>query len=581
MVVEGRNKMNVKLIRILLLLSMVGCTQMPKVGNDAAHNIKNSGIEAANSTSANPELTAEILFDFTLGEIALQRNQLDVAVESFTRLAKSTRDPRIAERATDIALRARRFEEAQEAITLWIALEPDSIHARQAAVVLFVGAGQLDNARPHLEKLLVSEPESVDKAFMQLNKLLSRHDDKNEILQLVRQLASQHAKLPEAHFAVSQAAWTANQLELASDAMKQALKLRPDWEMAAIHQGRILQKIANAEAFAFYEQYLGKFPKANDMRIAYIRMLMEERDFNQSRKQFHKLELENPANPDIALAIGLLSAELNDFKNAERYFKQALQLGFEDTSAIHFNLGRVNEVSQRFTEAMDSYRRVTGGDRYIPAQIRYAFLLAKQDGVTPARQHLQTVRFLDEAQHAQLVLSEAQLLREHNAYQEAFDLLNTHLKKNPDQAELLYDRALLADKIGELDILERDLRRVIELKPDSAHAYNALGYSLAERGQRLPEALALIQKAIELSPDDPYIMDSLGWVYYRMGNLKKGLNYLNLAFAARPDPEIAAHLGELLWVNGAKEDAEKVWRSALEEYPGNEVLLDTMKRFMR
>jgi tetratricopeptide (TPR) repeat protein len=581
MVVEGRSKMNVKLISVLLLLSMVGCTQMPKDGNVAARNISNSAVEAANSTSASAELTAEILFDFTLGEIALQRNQLDVAVESFTRLAKITRDPRIAERATDIALRARRFEEAREAITLWVALEPDSIHARQAAVVLFVGAGQLNNARPHLEKLLFSEPESVDKAFMQLNKLLSRHDDKNEILKLVRQLANQHSKLPEAHFAVSQAAWTANQLELASDAMKQALKLRPDWEMAAIHQGRILQKIANAEAFTFYEQYLGKFPKANDMRIAYIRMLMEERDFNQSRKQFQKLELENPSNPDIALAIGLLSAELNDFNNAERYFKQALQLGFEDTSAVHFNLGRVNEVSQRYEEAMDSYRRVTGGDRYIPAQIRYAFLLAKQDGMKPARQHLQTVRFLDEAQHTQLVLSEAQLLREHNAYQEAFDLLNTHLKKNPDQAELLYDRALLADKIGEMDILERDLRRVIELKPDSAHAYNALGYSLAERGQRLPEALELIQKAIELSPDDPYIMDSLGWVYYRMGNLKKGLNYLNLAFAARPDPEIAAHLGELLWVKGAKEDAEKVWRSALEEYPSNEVLLDTMKRFMQ
>lgn len=574
--------MNIELIRVFLLLSsIVGCTQLPQSGKEVVRNTENPSVKALESTSSNPELTAEIFFDFLLGEIALQRDYLDVAAESLTRLARTTRDPRIAERATDIALRARRFEEAKEVITLWIALEPESIHARQAAVVLFVGSGQLDNARPHLEKLLAFEPESADKAFMQLNKLLSRHHDKNETLKLVRQLASRYSKLPEAHFAVSQAAWAANHLELASDAMKQALRLRPDWEIAAIHQGRILQKIANAEAFSFYDQYLRKFPGANDMRIAYIRMLMEEKDFNQSREQFRKLELENPTNPDVALAIGLLSAELDDFESAERYFKQALRLGFEDTNTIHFNLGRVNEVSERYTDAMDAYRRVTGGERYIPAQVRYAFLLAKQDGLVLARQHLQAVRALDEEQSTQLVLSETQLLREHHAYQEAFELLNIHLKKNPDQTELLYDRALIADKIGKVDILERDLRRLIELKPDSAHAYNALGYSLAERGQRLPEALALIQKAIELSPDDPYIMDSLGWVYYRMGNLKKGLNYLNLAFAARPDPEIAAHLGELLWVSGEREDAEKIWRSALEEYPDNELLMDTMKRFMR
>ncbi len=573
--------MNVILmIKILLLLSIVGCTQMARISDSVARNPERPGSGTSDNVSSGTELTAEVLFDFLVGETALQRNQPDVAVDSFTRLARNTRDPRIAEHATDIALRTRRFDEAREAIDLWVALEPDSIHARQAAVALYVATGQLERVRPHLEKLLMFEPESIDRAFMQINKLLSRHENREETLKLVQKLAASYADLPEAHFAVSQAAWAANQLELASDAMKRALKLRPDWEMAAIHQGRILQQIANTEALTFYEQYLDKFPRANDMRIAYIRMLMEGKDFNRAREQFQKLERENPSNPDIALVIGLLSAELNDFERAEKYFKQALELGFEDTNTAHFNLGRIYEISQRDTAAMDSYRRVTGGDRYIPAQVRYTFLLAKQDGVASARQHLHTVRASDEKQKMQLILSEAQLLRENGAYRDAYDLLNVHLKKNPDQVELLYDRALVADKIGKVDVLERDLRRLIQLKPDNAHAYNALGYSLAERGQRLPEALALIQKAIELSPDDPYIMDSLGWVYYRMGNLKKGLSYLNLAFAARPDPEIAAHFGELLWMNGAKEDAEKIWRSALEEHPQNEVLLDTIKRFI-
>lgn len=527
------------------------------------------------------ELTSELLFDFLLAETALQRDNLEVAVERYAKLARDTRDPRIAERATDVALRARRPDEAEEAVTLWVNLEPDSINARQAAAALFVSIGKLDKARPHLVKLLSSEKGSVDKAFMHLSRLLSRHSDKKAALKLLQQLAIPYPNLPEAHFAISQAAWNANELELALKEMKRALALRPDWEIAAIHQGRILQKIANAEAMAFYENYLAKYPKANDMRIAYVRMLMSEKNFVSARDQFQKLMIENPFNADIALAVGLLSLELNDFDGAEENFKKALDLGYEDPNNIYFNLARIYEITQRPDAALEAYQQVSGGERYLPAQIRYAVLLLKKEGIDRARQHLHQLTPENEQQRAQLILAEAQLLREVNAHYDVFKLLDKNLEKIPDNPDLLYDRALAADKIGKFDIVEKDLRRLIELRPDNAHAYNALGYSLAERGLRLPEALALIKKAVELSPEDPYIMDSLGWVYYRMGNLSEGLNYLNLAFASRPDPEIAAHLGEVLWVKGAKEDAEKVWRSALEANPGNEMLLDTMKRLMQ
>lgn len=572
---------------MLSLLGLAGCAPLPRTDSQAKSDSVGmhtnltgmNGIET-NGPNAESVLTEEILFDFLLAETALQRDRLDIAAESYAKLARATRDARIAERATDIALRAQQPVFAQEAIDLWVKLEPQSKSAHQAAVVLFVDTGQLDRARPHLEKLMALQPNAAGQAFMQINKLLSRHPDKQETLKLVRQLERSYDKLPEAHFAVSQAAWAADELELASDAMRQALRLRPDWEAAAIHLGHILQKLDHPAAIDFYRRYLDQYPKANDLRIAYIRALMENKKFSSAREQFHQLEAENAANPDIALAIGLLSAELNDYANAERYFKKALELGFEDTNSVNFNLGRIYETSNRNREAMDSYRRVTGGERYIPAQIRYAFLLAGQDGLTPARQHLQTVRYLNEEQRMQLILSEAQLLREQGANLEAYDLLTAQLSDSLQSPEILYDRALIAEKLGKLDVLERDLRKLIELRPDSAHAYNALGYSLADRGLRLPEALSLIQKAIELSPDDPFIMDSLGWVYYRMGDLKKGLDYLEAAFAARPDPEIAAHFGELLWVNGRIEEAKKIWQSAQDSHPGNEVLQDTIKRFM-
>jgi len=561
-------------IQLALLLSMVGCTQLPKTGG-------NSGSGASGSAAPATELTADSFFDFLVGETALQRNQPDVAVESFIRLAKETRNPRFAEHATDVALQARRFGEAQEAIDLWVILEPDSMQARQAAVALFVANGQLENVRPHIEQLLRLEPETVDKAFMQINKLLSNHPDRKAVLKLVRQLASAYPDLPEAHFSVSQAAWSANEFKSASKAMNQALKLRPEWEMAAVHQGQILQKVDKNKALSFYDQYLEQFPRANDIRIAYIRMLMEEKEFDRGREQFQKLELVNPSNADIALAIGLLSAELNDLQSAEKYFKRALQLGFEDANTVYFNLGRVHEIAQHDAEAMEAYRKVTGGERFIFSRVRYAFLLAKRDGVAAARKYLKTVRVENQQQRTQLLITESQLLRDNNDFRGAYNLLDAYLKKHPDQIELLYDRALMADKIGRLDVLERDLRKLIELRPDNAHAYNALGYSLAERSLQLPEALSLIEKAIELSPDDPFIMDSLGWVYYRMGDLKKGVKYLKQAFDVRSDPEIAAHYGELLWMNGAKEDAKKIWQSALEEHPENELLLETVKRFWK
>ncbi len=564
---------------LLLLIGLAGCNQLPKVGS-----VNNEKLAKENQSQIDlprQELTSEVLFDYLLAETALQREDIDVAIQSYSRLAKNTRDPRIAERATDIALRARRPDAAQEAVAYWVNLEPNSMNARQAAAALFVSIGKLDKAKPHLEKLLSSEKSSVDKAFMHLNKLLSRHPQKAETYKLVQSLAAKYPNLPEAHFAVSQAAWSNNQLDIALKEMKRTLELRPDWEIAAIHQGRILQQIANVEAMSFYENYLGKYPKANDMRIAYVRMLMAEKNFPLAREHFQKMMAENPVNPDIAVAVGLLSLELNDFKGAEENFKKALELGYEDHNNIYFNLARIYEVTQRPDDAIETYQRISSGERFFPAQIRYAALIAKKEGINRARQHLHQIPTETDQQRIQLILAEAQLLREAGKHREAFGLLDKKLDSHPDQPELLYDRALAADKIDRFDIVEKDLRRLIELKPDNAHAYNALGYSLAERGIRLAEALALIQKAVELSPEDPYIMDSLGWVYFRMGKIQEGLNYLNLAFSSRPDPEIAAHLGEVLWVQGERENAEKIWRSALEIDPDNETLLDTMKRLMQ
>ncbi|HCM41694.1 MAG TPA: hypothetical protein DIS66_00040, partial [Candidatus Omnitrophica bacterium] len=344
---------------------------------------------------------------------------------------------------------------------------------------------------------------------------------------------------------------------------------------------RILQRISINDASEFYRDYLKKYPESNEVRIAYTRVLISGNETDLAREQLQWLMDKNPDDAEIMLAAGLLATEMGDFDVTETSFKKALNLGYKDTNAVYFHLGQIYEETDRPEMAMESYRMVKSGGRHLPAQIRYADLLATKGYLEEAREHLQKLPAANDQQTAHLILAEAQILRKSKAHQEVFDLLDEGLKKLPDYPELLYDRALAADKLGKFKILEQDLRKLIRLKPDNAHAYNALGYSLAERGIQLPEALKLIRKAVELAPEDPYIMDSLGWVYYRMGNLTEGLNYLNLAFSARPDAEIAAHLGEVLWMQGAKDDAINIWRSALEKEPGNEVLLETLQRLTK
>jgi tetratricopeptide (TPR) repeat protein len=573
--------MKFKILGVLLLSGLTACAQLPSNKEAEKTGESADAEEISQQNLPKQELTAPILFDFLVGETALQRGNLEIAVNRYVKLAKTTRDPRIAKRATEISLHAGNPFVAEQAAAMWVELEPESADARQTIAALLVNLGKLDAARPHLEKLLASEKEGVGNAFMQLNQLLARNPDKAATLKLIQQLAQPYKDLPEVHFAISQAAWFANQHPLAQEEMQRALALRPEWEIAAVHNGRILQRNSVEQASKFYRDYLDKYPASNEVRVAYTRLLIGAGEADQARDQIQWLMDKNPEDAEIMLAAGLLATEMGDFATTEASFKKALALGYKDTNAVYFHLAQIYEETNRPDLAMETYQMVKSGGRYLPAQIRYADLLALKGHLQEAREHLKKLPAANDQQAAHLILAEAQILRRSKAHQEVYDLLDEGLKKLPDYPELLYDRALAADKLGKFKILEQDLRKLIKLKPDNAHAYNALGYSFAERGTHLPEALKLIRRAVELSPDDPYIMDSLGWVYFRMGNFTEGLNFLNLAFAARPDPEIAAHLGEVLWVKGAKDDAKNIWRSALEKDPDNEILLETLQRLTK
>src|SRR4051794_561063 len=434
---------------LLLLAFCAGCSQIPgRPDTKASPDRPVAKGEAGQPRLPNQDLTGPLLFDFLLAETAFQRGDQELAIRTYLKLARTTRDPRVAQRATEIALQSRQPGASLEAAKMWVEFEPESTSARQTLAALLVSMDRLDEARPHLKELLASEGSNISEAFMQLNGLLARNPNKNATFELVKQLAQPYPDLPEAHFAISQAAWFANQFDVALAEMKQALALRPEWEVAAIYQGRILARNSNASALEFFENYLKSYPKANDTRITYARLLLAERDYAKARQQFQQLLAENPGNADITVAVGLLSMELRDYDVAEANFKKALELEYRDPGMVRFYLGGVYEKTQQYHAAMESYRSVTTGSQYLPAQIRYALLLSKNGKMDEALQYLEHLPVSNDQQRAQLIVAEAQLLRESGNYQKAFRLLSAGLEKFPDSPELLYDRALAAEKVG-------------------------------------------------------------------------------------------------------------------------------------
>jgi tetratricopeptide (TPR) repeat protein len=539
------------------------------------------GTSAQTKDIPSGDLNEPMLYEFLLGEIALQRGDNGLAAQTFLDLAKRTGDPRVARRAVEIANQARMPELALEAAKTWHELDASSSQALQVVAALLVTAKRVDESLPYLEKLLAADGVNLESGFMQLNRLLAANPDKAANLRVVRQLASKHAQLPQAHFAVAQAAASAGDEAAAVTAIRRASGLRPDWELAALLEAQIVQRRSPAAAAKVLEDFVAKNPNSREARLNYARVLVLDKRLPEARKQFEAVLSANPGNTEVIYAVGLLAFQLKDYPVAEDNMKRLLSLGYRDANGVRYLLGQIAEEQKQWPQAVQWYERISEGEQLIPARMRTANAIAKQGKLDEARAFLKRVAADTPGEEAQLTVAEAQLLRDANRNQDAFQLLGAALQKEPDQPELLYDYALTAEKLERFELLESNLRKLIAVRPDHAHAYNALGYSLAERNMRLAEARKLIEKALEIAPDDSFIIDSLGWVLYREGDLKGAAEHLRRAYNGRPDAEIGAHLGEVLWVMGERDEANRIWQDSLKSSPENETLQKTIKRFRR
>jgi tetratricopeptide (TPR) repeat protein len=523
------------------------------------------------------DLTAPLLYDFLLGEIAQQRGSPGFAAQTYLDLAKRTRDPRVARRAVELATVARMPDLALESARAWQDADPSSLQALQTLVVLLVAQKRVDDAEPYLAKLLESDATAPANGFMQMGRLLGSSPDTVANLRVVRKLADRYPKLPQAHFAVAQAASAANDDALALGEIRRAAALQPGWEIAAIYEAQLLQRQSPGEASKRLSAFLEKYPDSRDVRLNYARLLVLDKRSAEARGQFEEIGKRFAKDADAIYAVGLLAMQIREFDVAEASMKQLLELKFRDPDAARYALGQIAEERKDWPRAIEWYKSIQRGEHALPARVRTANAIAKQGKLDEARAYLRDAGAQGEQQVA-LLVAESQLLREANMNKEAFELLEGALKRTPDQPDLLYDQALTAEKLDRFDVLEASLKRLIQLQPDHAHAYNALGYSFADRNIRLAEARSLIEKALELSPGDFFIVDSMGWVLYRQGDLKGAAAQLQRAWRGRADAEIGAHLGEVLWMLGERDEARRIWQEAQKAAPDNETLQKTLKR---
>lgn len=522
----------------------------------------------------------QVVYQVLLGEIGLRRGYTDVAVSAYADLALRSRDPQILARAIEVAGYGRRLDLAYDLARRWVDLEPNSVTARQTLVGIMMVGNRGDDLAPQLIQLLELDKDNLPDNLMRLNRMLSRNPDKQAVLRLVERITQPYLTIPEGNYALAQAAAVAGDRERARASVRKALELRPDWEAAILLESQIVAEDSPAQSIALLEAFLAHKPGAKDVRLHLARSYVAEKRYADASAEFRRLLRDYPDNLEVVYPVAILALQQNDLVTAEAQLKRLLTLGFSDQDVVYFYLGQVAEAGQHESEALEYYAQVSGGEHFANARGRQAQILAHQGKLAAAREILQQAAVAAPREGASLLLTEAQLLRDANRPQEAFDLIESQLKKEPANPELLYDSALLAERLGQVDVAEARLRKLIQLQPDSAHAYNALGYSLAERGVRLEEARELIARALALAPDDPFILDSMGWVLYRQGDLSGALIQLQKAYGLRQDPEIAAHLGEVLWVSSRKDEARRTWQEAAKRNPDNEALATVMKKYL-
>ena len=565
-----------------------GCI-LARSGPDTAAKPAAPELNLSSATMGAPEreadlpkvrLTGDLLYNVLLGEIAAGQGDTKAAASSLLDAARESRDYRLAERATRIAMDAQQYDVALQAATLWSELEPKDEQPRESMALVMVEQGRIDEAEARLVPLVNQDPSKQGAELHRIARLLGELSNQKNALAVMERLVEKYKDNADAYFAQAFLADRVNDDKLVMQSLDTALTLRPGWEEAALAKlGHLIQnKYPRKQVDEFAQSYLKENPHANRVRITYGRYLIDQEADDLALRQFETALEYDPENTTSLMAAGLLSVQAEHYDKARRYFVKTLKLT-PDNDQVRLYLGQIAEDQKHYGEAEKWYREVTDQDQLFTAQLHLASVISELRGVDAAIKHLDGVQPDNEDQFVRLALTKDLILRDAHDLKRAKTVLDDAVARYPENTDLLYAHGLLEAQLDNVSAHEKDMRAVLAEDPNNAQAMNALGYTLADLTDRFKEAYQLISKALSIRPDDPFILDSMGWVQYRMGNRQDAIQYLEKAFAKRDDPEIAAHLGEVLWVTGQKDKARQIWGKAKKSAPDNDTLNNTIERF--
>jgi tetratricopeptide (TPR) repeat protein len=543
----------------------------------------------------NSALTAPLFYQLLLGELNVRGGDPGAGYSLLLDAARKQRDPALYRRSVEVALQNRSGEAALTAARAWATDLPQDAEADRFVLQILLALNRVEETTPVLRAIVErSSPAERNNTINAIPQTYARIPDKVAALAVVREALSESLKQRDR----AAAAWTtigrmqlsADQVEPALASARQGHAVDPTSPFPALLALELFER-GQADAEAIILRHLqattaSSGPREPSVALTYARVLLDLNRTAEARTQLDALTTRQPEVPEPWLLLASLQVQSNALPAAtqslQKYMGLARQSGDERTARgltqAYLLMAQIAEKQKDFVAANAWLDRIENADDIMAAQMRRASLLARQGQVDQARALLrnQPERRPEDARLK--LVAEAQLLRDLKDYQASFEVYGEAVKRFPDDSELLYDQAMMAEKAGNLAEMERLLRQLIAAKPDYHHAYNALGYSLADRNIRLPEAKQLIEKAVSLAPNDAYIQDSLAWVEFRLGNKARALEILQAAYAKRPDAEIAAHLGEVLWAQGRRDQALKIWREGLILASDNETLQETLKR---
>jgi tetratricopeptide (TPR) repeat protein len=569
-----------KWIAIAIFLSLSGCAVSPEKEPEAEGGAaKPEGLESR--VNRNTVIDEEVLYLLMAAELAGQRNQYDLAMDAYLQAAKRVDDPRIAERAVKIGLFLKDEQRTREALSVWLAKDGKNLAARKFAVLLAIKNSDRKAAVENLNAMLVDDPAGFEAGLLEMTKLLEKEGRTQFTYDVLEELALQHPAQANVFFVQAVLASVLQNNELAQQKINRALLIEPDWNKAIIFQAQLAGRSGDlAKARASLEKAVKQAPEDRQLRKMLIEVLVNSRDYDDAIKLCQSALEDKPDDAEMLFTLALIHMQQGQVDKAENTLEKLLN-NPEWEGQASFYLGKIALEQQHPDKALAWFDRVGDGNYAFDADITAVSLLMNQKRFEDVEARVKRMDIKYPEQHLRILMVKAELYNQLGKYQEAFDVLTQALKDMPDNREVLYARALVAERLDKLDVLESDLLKILDKKPDDVGALNALGYTLTDRTQRYDEAAKYLERAIGLQPDEAVVIDSYGWLQFKLGKPERALEYLRRAYEKQAENEIAAHIIEVLWVIGEKKEAKELFDSVYKKSPDDEYLLEFKKRFLQ